>query len=300
MPGPPLRPMPRATRTWPGATVPSWMAAIAAGPSSNTMAGPVKLDCRPGARTPSLRIALSGASEPCRTTIAGLVGERAIERPDHLGVVDHGAGEVVRDGGAGHRERAGVEHRLELLEQRLGAAGVLELLDRVLAVGAHGAEDRDVVAQVVEEPVDVEVEAGLDRGRLQVLDAVDRAGHAEHGGGGVAKGAGGHDVARLEVLEHHLDDPRPRAPRGVDHLGAVGPHRRAAGQRHARAPRRRRASSSRWPSPGTRPARGSRCRPSHAAGRRRACRRRPGRRRRRRPRCRRSRRRAARTAGSRR
>jgi hypothetical protein len=48
------------------------MAAIAAAPSSKTIAGPVTRLWRPGSRTPSLRIALSGASEPCSTTIAGL------------------------------------------------------------------------------------------------------------------------------------------------------------------------------------------------------------------------------------
>jgi hypothetical protein len=39
-------------------------------------------------------------------------------------------------------------------------------------------------------------------------------------------------MSRLEVLEHHLDDPAPRASGGVDHPGAVGAHRGASGQRH--------------------------------------------------------------------
>jgi hypothetical protein len=65
------------------------------------------------------------------------------------------------------------------LSSALRAAGVLELLDRVLAVRAHRAEDRDVVAELVEEPVDVEVEpdsiAAACRCLMQLIEPLTRA-----------------------------------------------------------------------------------------------------------------------------
>ncbi len=69
MPGPPLGPMPRTTSTLPGFTSPRAIAAMAKAQSSNTTAGPENSDLRPAPRSPSLTMALSGASEPCRMVI---------------------------------------------------------------------------------------------------------------------------------------------------------------------------------------------------------------------------------------
>jgi hypothetical protein len=109
----------------------------------------------------------------------------------------------------------------------------LEGFDGVLSVRAHCAQHGHAGAQLVEERVDVQRQAGFHRHGLQVLHAVDRAAHGEHRRHGVVKCGGRKDLPRLQVFQHQLDDAPAGAARGIDHVRAVRQHRGAAGQSHA-------------------------------------------------------------------
>ena len=60
------------------------------------------------------------------------------------------------------------------------AAARLQLFDRGVAVRAYGDQDRHLTRGVFESLVDVDIDMGFDRDRLQMLDAVDRARHRQH------------------------------------------------------------------------------------------------------------------------
>ena len=189
MPGPPLRPMPRTTSTWPGVDGrrPGWRRSPRRRRRTRWR-GPAKRDCRPGSRTPSLTIALSGRERARAGRRSRLVGERPIERPDHVGVVDHGA----RRGSRRRCAPVTVQRRRSssgssCFSSARAPPAASNCLDRVVAVRGARRSAPGPVAELVEQLVDVDVEPGLDRGRLQVLDAVDRAADAEHGRDRVAE-----------------------------------------------------------------------------------------------------------------
>ena len=123
----------------------------------------------------------------------------------------------------------------QLVQQRLGAAGGLELVDAPVAVGLDRGEQRHLrSASSSNRREDVDVAAGLDRDRLQVLDAVDRPADRQHGGDRVAEGAGGEDLAGAQPLGAPAPRSARRPARTSAHIvRAVGQHRGAAGQRHA-------------------------------------------------------------------
>src|SRR5439155_1169050 len=150
MPGPPFGPMPRTTSTCPGLTSPRSTAAIASGPLSYTIAGPVNVGRRAASRTPSVTIALSGASDPCRIT-SGVVKRDAREDvprlqilPDHL--ADPRAGspreiEHLRTVGQ-HRRAAGQRHAECFADDVHGVGGAHARTDAGTAdcVIAHAAQ----------------------------------------------------------------------------------------------------------------------------------------------------------------
>jgi hypothetical protein len=77
--------------------------------------------------------------------------------------VYQGGANVVSNRPARHRAGVEGEERRQSLEQRLRAPRGFELIDRVRAVWRHRAQHRHLRAEIVEEPEDVEVEAGFDR-----------------------------------------------------------------------------------------------------------------------------------------
>ena len=110
------------------------------------------------------------------------------------------------------------------------------------------------LAELVEEGENVEVDAGLGCGGLQMLDAVDRSAHRQHRGRGVAERAGRQNLRgfRSSHTISTMRRPERRARSNIFGLFASTGARRAAS---CRAPRRRCASSWRCPCRRTRPAR---------------------------------------------
>ena len=114
---------------------------------------------------------------------------------------------------------------------------------------------------------------GAPRHRDQVNDRVGRSADRQRGGDGVLERRGREDVARPEVLPHHLDDAAARR-RGQPRRGRNRP-REWTTRRAASAPAPRRPPPSSTPCPSSCTCRTSvRCRPRSRARRtRRACRR---------------------------
>src|SRR4029077_9874816 len=96
----------------------------------------------------------------------------------------------------------------------------------------YSAQHRRAERAVLEQFVEIEVAASLDRGRLQVLDAIDRARYRKYGHGGVGERAAGENLTRAQILLDHGDDPAARRPCEIEHPLRIGEYRRAAGQRH--------------------------------------------------------------------
>ncbi len=141
-----------------------------------------------------------------------------------------GINEILPHRASGHCEGGLIEKRGELFHERACASGCLEVLDGVGTVGPNCAQHGNPGAELVEESKDIDVDAGLHGGRLQMLDAVDRAADAQHRGYGVPERAGCQNVTRFEVFAHHLDDAPPGLARFGKHRRTVRQHGCAPGQ----------------------------------------------------------------------
>ena len=131
------------------------------------------------------------------------------------------AEKVAAEAAAGGGRCAQLEQRRQLLQQRRGAAGGLESGDRVGPIRSDRARDGYPPAQLVEQREHVELEPGLDRGGLQVFDAIDRAADREQRHDGVVKRCWGEDLTRPQILTDHVDDAAPRGAGQLEHPGTV-------------------------------------------------------------------------------
>ena len=158
-----------------------------------------------------------------------LVGERPIERPDHLvskTTTSARLSPTVRPVTVS-APRSSSGSSCFMSARAPPAASNASMVSAPF--GRDRAQHGHLLAQLVEQREDVDVDAGLHGRRLQMLDAVDRSADRQHRRGGVAERARRQDVARLQVLPHHLDDAAARLAGEVEHLRAVGQHRRAPG-----------------------------------------------------------------------
>ena len=142
---------------------------------------------------------------------------RLVERAYYFGVGDFRVrdvfgGGVARDGDCLAVDEARVE---QLVHEGLDAAGAPEVFDVVRAARAHGAEVRHFFADFVEE-VEGHFKARRPRYRGEVERCVGGAAEREVYGDGVAEGVHREDVARTDVLVHHVHDGASRVFREAD------------------------------------------------------------------------------------
>jgi len=97
-----------------------------------------------------------------------------VDGPDHLLVEDLGAGDILADTVARHRDTVEIELRPEPLHHRRNAAGTLELREGGRSGGLDAAEVRRLARDAVE-PVPLQRPAELvgDGGDVELVDVQD-------------------------------------------------------------------------------------------------------------------------------
>ena len=178
-----------------------------------------------------LEHALAGAAEPhdaaARQQAAaddddrGAFGERLVERRDHSLVGDRRRREDLAQRLARHGACVEIQLPLQPFQYRSRAAGGFEVLDVPGAGRLDRGEQRHALRVIGECLVDVDVDLGFSRDRLQVLHAVDRAADGQHHLHGVAHGTRRHHGRRR--AQRRADGAWPSAARSTasKHLQAI-------------------------------------------------------------------------------
>ena len=177
-------------------------------------------------RNRTLRNGSAGREAAAQHRDRGIGAERVGHRADDAAVGRPRLGGVLGECASGDRQLFTVQQGEQLADDRRSTARVLEGLDEPGSVGPHRAQQGRLSTQGAVRLPDVDLDAGLDRDRLQMLDRVHRSADREHDSGGVAHGCGGDDVAGTDVTRDQVDDRRRRSSHRVPHAVAVRPHRR--------------------------------------------------------------------------
>ena len=135
---------------------------------------------------------------------AALGGERGVKRGDDATVANLRRGEAVGQRTPGDSQRRDVQQRLELLEQRLHAARVMEVLDQELAGRPQVRKDRRAARDLVE-AIEGQRHAYPAGEGEQVDDGIRGAADRLQHGDRVVERIGGEDLRGPQVLVRQLD-----------------------------------------------------------------------------------------------
>ena len=159
--------------------------------------------------------------------------ERLVARQDHVGIPDLGAFDVLAKGFSVHGFCREVEQVAQLVEQGAQSPRVEEILHEVLVarrphVGDDGGLRRDLVVAFERKR-----QPGASRHRNQMHNCVGRAAHRHQGGDRIVERPFGQEVARLQILPHHLDDAPSGQPGHARVVGVRRGNRRITRQRES-------------------------------------------------------------------
>ena len=136
-----------------------------------------------------------------------VLDQRPLERPDDLFVLDSRAAAIVADAPAigGWRTLADQPLHHQLVDHRRNPARPIEVLAQILPGGLQVDEQRHLVADALP-LLERKVDADVPRDRRQMDRRVGRSADRRIDDDGVVECVAGHDVRRLQILRHHLDD----------------------------------------------------------------------------------------------
>ncbi len=164
---------------------------------------------------------------------AAVLVDGVVERPDHVLRPGLRRGfELLAEGLAGNGHAVEVEQVLDLAQNDLKPAGLVEVVHVAAARRLDVDEHRGLVAHLVE-GVEVDLDAQASRDGGEVDDAVGRSADGHQHAKGVLDGFRGDDLVRSQAFQGHRDGTA--AGRfGVAHaVGVDGRDGRAARQHHA-------------------------------------------------------------------